>query len=180
MLHHTLTFLADELNTYLNTKRASSENLPEKLVIPGSLSQINHSKTIEHNNILLSLVNITEDPSLKNIYNQHPIGSPRSYDNRYSGLNLQVIFSACLIDYELSLKYISYIIDFFRGKSIFTNQNDLNIFIQSQNLSLQEVNYIWNIMGSNHHPFICYTIKTHSSINTYSPEINTIQNVKKI
>jgi hypothetical protein len=182
MLYHTLTFLADELNTHLIGKRTASENIPDKLVIPANISKFNHSKRNEHNNILLSLVNITEDPNLKNTYQKLPAGSkPQSYNNQLTVYNLQVIFSACLIDYELSLKYISYIIGFFKEKSVFASQNGPGLFVQHQNLNLQEVNFIWTIMGGNHHPFICYQIRTYSSPDTYSPEISSIiQTVKNI
>ncbi|WP_109302606.1 DUF4255 domain-containing protein [Aquimarina sp. AU474] len=123
--------------------------------------------------IILTLINIDEEPTLKNIPNYKIEGTSVSYMNPKVNVNLYVMFSANNSRYTESLKSLSQIIAFFQGKNVFTHANsnfnrddadmqDLGNFKFITELytpSFEQLSYIWGILGGKQYPSVLYKIR---------------------
>jgi hypothetical protein len=169
MLYQVLKFIAGQLNTYMDEVKKPSDILPTPLVILENVASMNEEQLETTNNILLSLVNVSEEATMKN----NPATSIQSdlvkYQNPPVNLNLHLLFTACITNYEMALIYLSHTIAFFQGKNNFTRQNsfsddtslpdDLRVILDLQTLSLEQVNFLWSTLGGKQKPFVCYKLR---------------------
>lgn len=150
--------------------------------------------------VLLTLVNIEEESSLKNgkhfIRNTPANGiesvSPPVY------LNLYFLFSATSPqaagddDYQKALHRINSVIELFQSKKVFTVQNspsfeptnlnprlltELCLQPELYTLTFEQINHLWGSLGGKQSPFVMYKVrlvKVQSLTTTESPLIETV------
>src|SRR4051812_14160972 len=121
MIFETLSFLAAEINKYLNLKLVSVSDPRLKL---GNVSQALDSSLTGPNSLdekaILSLVNVEEDRIAKQHENEFKIGSKTVYKNPPLLLNLYILFSMNKNEYQESLILLSLIVQFFQYQNRFT------------------------------------------------------------
>ncbi len=163
MLDLTLIFLRDQINSYLMGTIQS-----EKVVI-GHLVNANGQNNIGE--IGLTLINIEEEPSLKNKYPYHRISDEEIHKiHPPVHLNIYVLVSAFFGDneesYKEALKNLSRVIRFFQAKPVFNHQNSPElsadverIFVELYTLNLEQQNNLWASLGAKYLPSVIYKVR---------------------
>lgn len=161
MIYEVLQVITEEVNNYFNVNTVTLENI-------ANAEQEGDGDT---NGIVLTLLSMKEEFTLKNQSNYQINGTEVSYKNPKVNLNLYILFSANNTTYIESLKSISKIIEFFQGKRIFTQANtnflregdmldvkDFKFIVDLYTPSFEELNFIWGTLGGKQYPSAIYKI----------------------
>ena len=180
MISHALTIVINELENHLvNNYQAE---LP--LVALANMSEGFGSGTLNpavpRDVLCLSLVNVKEEKSLRNVTNQIRNDAKLSveYQNPPVFLNCQILVTATHSTYTNALLMLSRAIRFFQYKSVFTQDNvdpasitakaptnpldQLDTFKLSFDLyspNLEEINHLWGTLGGKQYPFVIYVLR---------------------
>ncbi|HLV67282.1 MAG TPA: DUF4255 domain-containing protein [Polyangiaceae bacterium] len=171
MIHDALRLLVNHLNRELG---ASGDEDPVTLGnIAATEGNGEQGSTSENNlaRLVLSVVNITEDETLKN-GRTHRIQNGRVvYENRPVSLYLYLLFSANHGKYTTALKQLSRVIELFQANNVFTVHNlpdvtgvsrspddltGLRLVLELNSLSFEQINYLWGSLGGKQVPFVLY------------------------
>lgn len=165
MLFKTLYFLEEQLNKYFDSFDANDQLVSSPVVKLDNIGTLSEEDLKNTNNVLITLVNISEEFTLKNMPNYIREGNNTVYNNPPVFLNLFLLFTACMKKYEHSLIYLSHIVRFFQGKNTFTLKNsysqitgleNFKIIIDIYSPTFEQTNYLWSTLGGKQHPFIIY------------------------
>ena len=165
MFYETLYFLQEQVNKYIDSLNLNDPNVSSPVVILGNIGTLTDEELKNTNNIILSLVNISEEFTLKNMPNYKKEGNDTIYYNPPVFLNLFLLFTACIKKYESALIYLSHVVRFFQGKNTFTQKNspsvlsgleDFKIIMDIYSPTFEQSNYLWSTLGGKQHPFILY------------------------
>ena len=170
MIHPVLKFLAEQLNNYIDEVKKPGDSIEAPYVILQNISRLDEDALKNTNKVLLSLLNISEEVSMKNNPEYVRVRNDQvSYGNPPLNLNLFLMVTSFMTNYENALIYLSYALNFFQGKYIFNKQNspnevaglpdDFHIILDLYSLSFEQLNYVWSTLGGKQHPFICYKIR---------------------
>ena len=175
MIHQALNLLHHELEAYLQTRLGPSTETFAEL---GNVGQIeNENATGLEGKVILSLVNIEEESTLKN--NPHfkkTINGGVRYENPPIYLNLYLLFTAYFQPspegYQESLLRLSAIIEFFQGRHIFNLRNapgfaggtvlpepnlaDMQLILNLYTMTFEQINHLWGSLGGKQIPFVMY------------------------
>ena len=143
--------------------------------------------------VVLSLVNITEDQTLKNGPHARLREGRVIYENRPVNLYLYLLFSANNPVYSTALTQLSRVIEFFQGQNVFTIRNSpdlvgvslaadefagLRLVVELQSLTFEQVNYLWGSLGGKQVPFVLYRARlvslTAGDIASSGPPVEEI------
>ena len=170
MIHYVLKFLGEQLNTYIDQVKKPGDWIESPYVMLQNISRLDEDALKTTNKILISLLNIVEESSLKN-NPDHTIlkNDSVTYGNPPLNLNLFIMVTSFMTNYENALIYLSYAITFFQGKYSFTLKNsttevealpdDFHIILDLYTLGFEQLNYVWSTLGGKQHPFICYKVR---------------------
>ena len=129
------------------------------------------------NNIVITLVNIEEESTLKNQSGlRRPFGDTAVYQNPPVYLNLYVLFTCNYSgpDYPLALKRLAYVIRFLQSKTSFsasssvvggaidlteTGVADLRFTLELYTLTFEQINHLWGSLGGRQIPFAMYKLR---------------------
>ena len=169
MLFKSLEFLREQLNLYLDSFPTNDPpGVPRPTAILENIAGLDEAALKDKDNILLTLVNISEEATLKNsphYVNAFPF---TIYNNPPIYLNLFVLFSACLKKYDHALVVLSRVVRFFQGKNNFNNKNSITQVKDFENFSItmdlysptfEQSNYLWSTLGGKQHPFVLYKLR---------------------
>ncbi len=167
MLKRALNFLAHELQGSFPDQSKSDSPSPQ--ISLGNLMRFNPLPS-DNNQLVITLLNISEEPFIKNtLLNPDRATSKGGKDNIFTNLNLQLIFTAMIDDYEKALQTISHTIRFFQSSPEFRLERNesaddqesepVKIMMYLQTLSLEEVYQLKNSTGGNFQPFVCYKMR---------------------
>jgi hypothetical protein len=170
MIHPILKFLAEQLNTYVDQVKKTGDGIESPYVILQNISRLDEDALKTTNKILISLLNIAEESSLKNNPDHTMMkNNAVTYSNPPLNLNLFVMVTSFMTNYENALIYLSYAISFFQGKYSFTLKNstteveglpdDFHVILDIYTLGFEQLNYVWSTLGGKQHPFICYKVR---------------------
>jgi len=173
MIDTALILLRDELNSYINLKDASVNVIIDNI----GLFETSNGESLT-NNVVISLVNIEEESTLKNqpALKRPFINNKGIYQNPPVYLNLYVLFVSNYSgnDYPLALKRLSYIIQFLQGKNSFSssssvlggsidlsndNVTDLRFTLELYTLTFEQINHLWGSLGGRQMPFVMYKLR---------------------
>jgi hypothetical protein len=173
MIHEALKFLAGELNEYLLAKL--DPGAVNDIVIRKRLVNSNGTEINDTNKVICQLVNVEEERTGKaQVPYAPPIGSGFPMRNPELKLNLCVMFTAISPDttnvnteedaeYEMSLKMLSYVIQFFQYRHYFTTENSPalhpsigSLIMELHPISLESQNYLWASLGAKYRPSVVY------------------------
>lgn len=167
MIYQSLNFLTEQVNNYLKTTEGN-EGI-ENIAILKNVAHLTDAELLNLENVLLTLVNISEESTMKNLPNHVREGELTQYRNAPIYLNLYILFSSCVIkSYANSLKLLSHIVEFFQGKSTFNNQNSptakegMNTFKITLDLyspTFEQANYLWSTLGGKQFPYVLYKMR---------------------
>ena len=173
MIFEALDLLVQEIKAYLETVGISSNNLVEL----GNISQIDVSSggtgnsTSLQNKIILTLINIEEEKTLRNKPNYRIVDRQTEYKNPPVHLNIYLLFSMTSTSYENALKYMSWIIKFFQQKNVFTPANtpsaskpssaemNFKMILDLYSPTFEEANFLWSTLGGKQLPSVIYKLR---------------------
>jgi hypothetical protein len=170
MIHPVLKFLAEQLNAYIEEVKKPGDVLEAPYVILQNISRLDEDTLKTTNKILISLVNISEESTMKNNPDYSLVKNNLvNYSNPPLNLNLFIMITSFMTNYENALIYLSYVITFFQGKYSFTLKNsateveglpdDFHIILDLYNLGFEQLNYVWSTFGGKQHPFVCFKVR---------------------
>lgn len=120
--------------------------------------------------IVMSLVNLQEETTLKNTPHYRQEAGRTQYVNPPINLNLFVLFSVLHREqYETSLKRLSRVIEFFQWRkelSFLTTPPELGglsqevrIYADLYTLTFEQLNHLWGALGGKQVPFVLYRMR---------------------
>jgi hypothetical protein len=196
MIYQAMILLSNELNKYLH------DIVPEddEPVILGNISLYDShgaqgGQNPLDNKIILSLVNLQEEATLKNqpYFKKYELDT--EYENPPVFINLFLLFSITTSNYKNALIYLSHIIGFFQGKRIFTNKNtpipivnpkiedmeDFRLIMDLYSPTFEESNYLWSSLGGKLFPSALYKLRIVSLKKQQTQETRkTIQEIQYV
>ena len=182
MIDRALDFICKQLNSYLLTKLEPPPQDGVAIVL-ANVSQLNETKPNsggddnDPQNAFVSLVNIEEDRISKSQENTVRKDNTLYYKNPRVYLNLYVLFAVNLSNYSEALKRLSFIIQFFQNKNVFTQVNSpmlnpnegLNppdrfpsiekLIVDMYSLSFEQSNQLWATLGGRYIPSVLYKVR---------------------
>lgn len=185
MIHPVLKFLAEQINIYIKDQNRTDTDITDPVVILQNVSRIDDDLLKTTNKILISLVNISEETSMKNNPDYTLVRNKQTtHKNPPVNLNLYLMFTSLMTNYENALIYISLVLKFFQGKFSFNLKNsvteveglpdDFHIIVDLFNLGFEQLNYVWSTFGGKQHPFVCYKVRLLSMERDSTSEINGV------
>ncbi|MEM9214355.1 MAG: DUF4255 domain-containing protein [Cyanobacteria bacterium P01_F01_bin.150] len=164
MIDQVLTFLKDQLNSYLKLK-TGVEGFDIVFIQERSSKEVTFPKEA----ISAFLINIEEDRTFRSgamyergregVLSVNPTLQPHLY------LNLYVLIVANFTDYIQSLKLLSLIISCFHHHRLFNHHNSPNLSPEIEKLTLELINLpfedqrdIWSIVGNSYLPSVLYKV----------------------
>lgn len=178
MIYQVLRVVTHELNQYF----IQLENEDATFVTLGNIASYEQKNEGQgngptdelDNKVVVTLVNIQEEKTLKN--RPHSKINPldrAEYKNPPVPINIYVLFTATNKNYENALIYLSRVVSFFQGKHLFTNQNTpvpsvtpgiermekFRMMLDLYSPSFEEANYLWGTLGGKQYPSALYRIR---------------------
>lgn len=174
MIDVALALLRDELLSFIKLKGDSVNVVLDNI----ALLEATRGDTLD-NNVIISLVNIEEESTLKNQSAlRRPFINNAVYENPPVYLNLYVLFTCNYSghdetvgnNYRNALKRLSYVIQFLQSKNSFsasssiatgslilTNTDivDLRFTLELYTLTFEQINHLWGSLGGNKHHLQC-------------------------
>lgn len=158
------------MNFYIDQVKKPDIDVVSPVAMLQSIVRLDDEALKKTNNILISLVNFSEEATMKNNQNHAILNNDMvAYKNPPVNLNLFILVTACMTNYENALIYLSHAITFFQGKYSFTLKNsvtqvdglpdDFHIILDLYTLSFEQLNYLWSTLGGKQHPFVCYKVR---------------------
>lgn len=177
MISHALTIVVNELNQHLKDNYGSASTQ----VKLGNIAEgFSNGSGLSKDMFYLSIVNIREEKTLKNIQNyvRDDTTMKATYENPPVFLNFLVLMSATHTEYNNALLMLSRVIRFFQSKNVFTQDNvdpksltqsapvkaldqleSFKLIFDLYSPSLEEVNHLWGTLGGKQYPFVLYVLR---------------------
>ncbi|MBC7775225.1 MAG: DUF4255 domain-containing protein [Phycisphaerae bacterium] len=164
MIAETIQFICDEINDYYD--------MPQPPFV--AMSNVAHiedaNSNISKENVIVTLVNIEEEKTLKNGSHYVVDDDKLKKRNPTIFLNLYVLFACGHNLYPEALKNINKVIRFFQRKSVFTKENSPNsnfpsdalvnkIMLDLFTLNFEQINHLWGILGGKYTPSVLYKLR---------------------
>lgn len=172
MIRQTLETLKNDLQAFMDLKNADSLDACS-VVLSNILDQKGETSFTEGLNganhyLVMTLINISEESHLKPPPKTKDLGGMQKGKlNPELNINLFLLFSSYSSQYETSLAIISDVLDFFQSKSYFDKANTPSlpdkvkrIVADLQNLSFEQQNYLWGLLGAKYMPSVVYKFRT--------------------
>lgn len=168
MIYETLEILMDQVTKYLETK----PNDDSIFVLENIAKQDDATVTRLKDRIAVSLLNMEEEATLRNIPNTSFKNGKTIYKNKKVNLILYVLFAANRTAYDKALVSISNIVEFFQSKKVFTQVNtpftssssifdelkEFKFIVELYTPTFEQLNYIWGTLGGKSVPSVLYRI----------------------
>ena len=172
MIDRALQLLRDELQSFINFHDASVNVVIDNV----GLFETSKGDTLT-NNVIISLVNIEEESTLKNQPAlKKPFSNTAVYENPPVFLNLYVLFTCNYSgpDYHLALRRLSFILQFLQSKTSFAASSSvvgggidltesgitsLRFTMELYTLTFEQINHLWGSLGGRQMPFAMYKLR---------------------
>ncbi|WP_166920209.1 DUF4255 domain-containing protein [Flavobacterium poyangense] len=170
MIFEVIQIITEQVNSYLEEIGLEKTIVAENIAF---LESQNESiATNLDDKVALTLINLDEETTLKNVPNHTIENTKTIYKNSTINLNLYLLFSANRTKYINSLNDISKIIAFFQGKKLFTQANTIynrnnvamanidnfKFTVELYTPTFEELNYIWGTLGGKQLPSALYKV----------------------
>ena len=170
MIYEALQIISEQLDKYLSDAGLNNMVVLENIVL---LESTDENADNLKGKVVLTLLNLEEEPALKNLPNFKVKNGTTEYKNPPVHLNIYLLISANCDKYDKSLRCISKTIQFFQGKKVFTSTNTVynrtnvafdvldyfKFILELHTLSLEELNYVWGTLGGRQLPSVVYKIQ---------------------
>ncbi|MEM8527468.1 MAG: DUF4255 domain-containing protein [Bacteroidota bacterium] len=174
MIRQALELVRSELEFYVAQNSASiPEPNTNASVTLGNISLAESEPDRLKNGVVISLVNIEEERTLKNklSYARSPITGNLEYFNPPVNLNLYLLFTGLNKEgqYEIGLELLSLVLRFFQGRTIFTLNNSVNtspteelsslrLLFSLYTMTFEQLNHLWGSLGGKQLPHVLYRV----------------------
>ncbi|MDR9899779.1 DUF4255 domain-containing protein [Aetokthonos hydrillicola Thurmond2011] len=127
--------------------------------------ELGGSKNQLNGHVVMSLVNLQEEATLKNASHYRMDNGRTVYQNPPVYLNLFILFSSLHNQYETALRLLSRVVEFFQSQQeiSFTStpgngtiSPDLRVIPDLYSLSFEQLNQLWGSLGGKQVPFVMY------------------------
>lgn len=167
MINETLKFLLDQINQFLSQKLGA--NTDPRIVL-GNITKAMDTDGGGTNSLsnkgILSLINVEEDRIARQQENLVKTENGVTYKSPPLYLNLYIVFAVNVTEYSESLKWLSYIIQFFQYQQVFTplshpslDPRIQKIVLDLHSMSFEQINHLWSILGGKYLPSVLYKIR---------------------
>jgi hypothetical protein len=170
MIYEALQIISEQLDKYLSDAGLNNLVILENI---GLLESSDEKADNLKGKVVLTLLNLEEEATLKNLPNYKIKNGTTEYINPPVNLNLYLLISANCDKYDKSLRCISKTIQFFQGKNVFTSTNTaynrtnvaFDVFdyfkfnLELYTLSFEELNNVWGTLGGRQLPSVVYKIQ---------------------
>ncbi len=170
MIYEALQIISEQLDKYLSEAGLNNLVVLENI---GLLESSDDNADNLKGKVVLTLLNLEEEASLKNLPNFKVKNGTTEYKNPPVHLNLYLLISANCDKYDKSLRCLSKTIQFFQGKTVFTSANTVynrtnvafDVFdhfkfnLELYTLSFEQLNYVWGTLGGRQLPSVVYKIQ---------------------
>jgi hypothetical protein len=174
MIDHALIIVRNELDAHL---AASGNSTHAEL---GNVGEICQPGAQLRDKILLSVVNLQEERTLKNTpaYVRDDVQMRVRYENPPTFLNLAVLVTATHADYINALRALSRALLFFQHRNVLTHENvapnsisqdapprdadrlaEFKLIFNLWSPTFEEVNDMWGMLGGKQFPFALYSVR---------------------
>jgi hypothetical protein len=162
MIIDALKFLAEEINKYLAQKIGVSTDTRISL---GNVAFLTDSK--DPNKALMSLINVEEDRVSRQHENFTKTVTGVTYKAPPLLLNIYILFSFNLSEYTESVKWLSYVMQFFQFQSSFNpiTHPELEkykiekLIVELYSMNFEQINHLWSVSGGKYMPSVMYKVK---------------------
>lgn len=183
MIAHAFEIIKNELKANLGNAYLGNGQNQGLTVELGNIASTNVNQAVEPNNqsdILITLVNLKEEKTLKNLpnYVRNDVTLKAVYENPPVFVNFMILFSVVCSNYTVALTALSRIIRFFQSKNVFT-QDDVSpeslvntipsnpldqlesfkLILDLYSPTMEEVNHLWGTLGGKQYPFVLYNMR---------------------
>ncbi len=170
MIDDVLETIKNEIDTFIRLKMKDNRQEYVQLV---PVVDLGGKPSLNENTLCMSLVRIEEDRvnMSDGVYSEN-VGNDVRFYNQPLRLTLYVLLSAVFSDgqqknYKEALKRLSFAIGFFQAKQVFTAANSPRldhrygkIKIELYNMTIEEQNQLWSMMGGLYRPSVMYRFQT--------------------
>ena len=170
MIYETLQILKEQLEKYLDAAGLG------KIVVLDNVAMLesgSDSAADLEGKVIITLLNIDEESTLKNIPSVKVVNNKSVYQNPPVNLNLYFLVSAYCDSYDNSLMSISKTIEFFQGKRVFTSGNTIynrsnasldvidsfKFVLELYTPGFEVLNHIWGTLGGRQLPSVIYKVQ---------------------
>lgn len=192
MIYETLQIIADEVNVFFRQQGLADDG--DVVVLDNiALADSDHESAAEMaNKVVLSLLTIDEEATLRNMPNKSVVSNRTEYKNEKINLNLYVLFSGNKTFYKDSLRFVSKVIEFFQSKNKYTQANtsfnrslppfdeieEFRFTLELYTPTFEDLNYIWGTLGGKQYPSALYKLSLvtiyHNRPVTEAPNLNEV------
>lgn len=184
MISHAFQIVINELNKHLKdaypvNPPASPLTIQLGNMAEGFSSNVN-TAAVGRDLLILSLVNIREEKSLKNLpnYVRNDVTLRAEYENPPVFLNFLILITSTHKDYSNAMLSLSRVLRFFQFKNVLTEDTVLptsisdnkpvkeidqlesfKLIFELYSPTLEEVNHLWGTLGGKQYPFVLYTLR---------------------
>lgn len=168
MIFKALSLISSQLNEFIEPLSGDKEVIIDNIALH-ELPDQNQLK----DKIIISLINLEEEATLKNYPHDKKNGGNVSYFHSPVHLNLYLLFTANYPQsYDTALMRLSSVIGFFQHRKAFdihsaqplpdtmdvTDPEDRRLFLKIElySLSFEQINYLWSTLGGKQMPFVLY------------------------
>jgi len=168
MLFKALSLISSQLNEFIEPLSGDKEVIIGNIALH-ELPDQNQLK----DKIIISLINLEEEATLKNYSHNKKNGGNVSYFHSPVHLNLHLLFTANYPQaYDTALIRLSSIIRFFQHRNSFdiqsaqplpdtvdiTDPDDIEMLLKIElcTLTFEQINYLWGTLGGKQMPFVLY------------------------
>ncbi len=172
MIYDAMEQIRDRLQSYLQkTLGADSVNVViDNIAMAEQLGGPNN-QLIE--GVIMSLVNLQEETTLKNAPHYRIENGRSIYQNPPVYLNLFILFSILNNQYATSIRLLSRVVEFFQTQNELSFpttpvpahfpppggmgiSQDIKIFADLYSLTFEQLNHLWGALGGKQVPFVLY------------------------
>jgi|SRR5690606_4897095 hypothetical protein len=181
MIHQALSLVRNELVNYLSVNGYTLTSAKDIILIENiGLFESSATGVNFDDKIILTLVNIEEESTLKNApFIKKDSVLPARYENPPVFLNLYLLITACNKStddksYLDALERLSLVIRFFQGRNSFTitsssgvldpvtiSEESLRLKLTAElyTLTFEQINHLWGTLGGKQMPFVMYKLR---------------------
>ena len=169
MIFDALRSIRDSLQSYMQDAATRAGAPPVTVVLDnvGLAQDLGGSNINLNSQVVVSLVNLQEETSLKNLPHYRQENGRTVYRNPPVSLNLFVLISALHSDaYETALMRLSWAIEFFQVQKELSfsmmaptagdDARDVKIYFDLYSLTFEQLNHLWGALGGKQVPFVLY------------------------
>jgi hypothetical protein len=174
VIDHAMIIVRNELDAHLT---AVGNSTHAEL---GNVSEIGQSQTDLRDKVLLSVINLQEERTLKNTptYVRDDANLRVRYENPPTFLNLAVLVTATHTDYINALRALSRALLFFQHRNVLTHDNvapnsishdapprdadrlaEFKLIFNLWSPTFEEVNDMWGMLGGKQFPFALFSMR---------------------